>query len=47
MHAQIITLRGAAVENETVLGEASASALRHNFDVDDLTNSMKDLDSNK
>ena len=28
MHAQIITLCGAAVENKTVLGEASASALR-------------------
>lgn len=44
MHAQIITSCGAAVENEN---EPSASALRHNFDVDDLSNSMKDLDSNK
>ena len=35
------------VENETVFGEASASALHHNIYVDDLLKSIEDLNSAK
>ena len=44
---QTLTMHRTAVENEAVFEETAASALHHNFHVDDLLKSTEDLDSAK